>query len=165
MVPQLQSAYGNLGDGGPPKIACFLMGTDTPSGAIHGTMVPDSKKTDMPNVVAGTAKWWRAVEYARYYLHGDKRSSSVAVWCGGGGRQTTIATSSLDTLCIKTKTGRTRVRDPESVTYCTLSLPQENEIVKCKQRVEATGTSSTRRGTEALELMRKTVESSTARTN
>ena len=28
------------------------------------------------------------------------------IWCGGGGRQTAIATSSLDTLGIETKTGR-----------------------------------------------------------
>ena len=28
-------------DGGPLQIACFLVGTDTPSGAIHATMVGD----------------------------------------------------------------------------------------------------------------------------
>ena len=38
---------------------CFLVGADTSSGAIHATMVPDSKKTDMPYVVAATAKWVR----------------------------------------------------------------------------------------------------------
>ena len=30
-----------MGDGGPLQIACFLVGTDTSSGAIHATMVPD----------------------------------------------------------------------------------------------------------------------------
>ena len=62
-------------DGGPLQIACFLVGTDTSStssGAIHATMVPDSKKMDMPNVVAATAKWLRYLEYERFCLHGDK---------------------------------------------------------------------------------------------
>ena len=46
-------------DGGPLQIACFLMGTDTSSGGIHATMVPDSEKVDMFHVVAGRAKWVR----------------------------------------------------------------------------------------------------------
>ena len=45
-----------MGDGGPLQIACFLVGADTSSGAIHATMVPDSEKMDMPHVVAATAK-------------------------------------------------------------------------------------------------------------
>ena len=45
VVPQLQFDYG-----------CFLVGTDTSSGAIHTMMVPDSKKMDMPYVVAATTK-------------------------------------------------------------------------------------------------------------
>ena len=56
-MPQLQFDYGYMGDGGPLQIACFLVGADTSSGAIHATMVPDSKKMDMPCVVAATAKW------------------------------------------------------------------------------------------------------------
>ena len=39
------------------QLACLLVGADTSSGVIHATMVPDSKKMDMPNVVAATAKW------------------------------------------------------------------------------------------------------------
>ena len=46
-----------MGDGGPLQIACILEGADTSSGAIHATMVPDSKKMDMHHVVAATAKW------------------------------------------------------------------------------------------------------------
>ena len=57
VVPQIQFDYGYMGDGDPPQIACFLVGADTSSGAIRATMVPDSKKMDMPYVVAGTAKW------------------------------------------------------------------------------------------------------------
>ena len=53
-------------------MACFLVGTDTSSGAIHATMVPDSKKTDMPYVVATKAKWVRDLVYERFFLHGDK---------------------------------------------------------------------------------------------
>ena len=56
VVPQLQFDYGYMGDGGPLQIACFLVGADTSSGAIHATMVPDSKKMDMPYVVAATGK-------------------------------------------------------------------------------------------------------------
>ena len=48
------------------------MGADTSSGAIHATMVPDSKKMDMPHVVATTAKWVRDLEYERFCLHGDE---------------------------------------------------------------------------------------------
>ena len=35
-------------------------------------MVPDSKKMDMPYVVATTAKWVRDLEYECFSLHGDK---------------------------------------------------------------------------------------------
>ena len=35
-------------------------------------MVPDSKKMDVPFVVAGTAKWERDLEYERFCPHGDK---------------------------------------------------------------------------------------------
>ena len=35
------------------------------------TMVPDSKKVDMPSVVAATAKWVRDLGYERFCLHGD----------------------------------------------------------------------------------------------
>ena len=61
-----------MGDGGLLQIACFLVGADTSSGAIHATMVPDSKKMDMPNVVAATTKWVRDLGYERFCLHGDK---------------------------------------------------------------------------------------------
>ena len=54
-----------MGDGGRLQIACFLVGADTSSGAIHATtMVPDSKKIDMPYVVAATAKWVRDLVYS-----------------------------------------------------------------------------------------------------
>ena len=56
VMPQLQFHCGHMGDGGPPQIACFFVGTDTTSGAIHATMVPDSHEMDMPCVVAGTVK-------------------------------------------------------------------------------------------------------------
>ena len=56
----------------PLQIACFLAGTVTSSGAIHATMVPDSKKMDMPYVVATTAKWVRDLGYERFCPHGDK---------------------------------------------------------------------------------------------
>ena len=49
-----------MGDGGLP---CFLVGADTLSGAIHATMVLDSKKMDMPYVVVTTSKRVRDVEY------------------------------------------------------------------------------------------------------
>ena len=56
VVPQLQFVdYRYMGDGGPLQIACFFVGADTSSGAIHATMVPDSKKMDMPCVVAAEA--------------------------------------------------------------------------------------------------------------
>ena len=72
VVPQLQFDCGSMGEGGPPQIACFLVGTDTSSAAIHATMVPDCKKMDMPCVVAATAKWVRDLEYERFCPHGDK---------------------------------------------------------------------------------------------
>ena len=72
VVPQLQLDYGYMEDGGPLQMACFLVGTDTSSGAIHATMVPDSKKMDMPYVVTTTAKWVRDLGYERFCRHGDK---------------------------------------------------------------------------------------------
>ena len=72
VVPQLQFDYGSMEDGSPLQIACFLAGTDTSSGAIHATVVPDSKKMDMPHVVVTTAKWVRDLGYERFCLHGDK---------------------------------------------------------------------------------------------
>ena len=47
VVPQLQFDVGSMEDGGTLQIACFLVGTDTSSGAIHATRVPDSKKSSM----------------------------------------------------------------------------------------------------------------------
>ena len=70
-VPQLQFDYSYMRDGGPLQIACFLVGTDASSGAIHPTMVPDSKKMDMHHVVAATAKWVRDLMYERFCLHAD----------------------------------------------------------------------------------------------
>ena len=70
-MPQLQFDYGYMGDGGPLQIACFLVGADTSSGAIHATMVPDSKKMGMPYVAAATAKYVRDLVYERFGLHGD----------------------------------------------------------------------------------------------
>ena len=67
VVPQLQFDYGYMGDGGPLQIACILVG-DTSSEAIHATMVPDSKKMDMPYVVAAT----RDLGMNAFCLHGDK---------------------------------------------------------------------------------------------
>ena len=72
MVLQLQFDFGYVGDGGALQIACFLVGLDTSSGAMFATMVPDSKKMDMPDVVAGTSKWVRDLGYERVCLHGDK---------------------------------------------------------------------------------------------
>ena len=72
VVPQLQFDYGYMGDGGPLQIACFLVGADTSSGAIHATMVPDSKKMDMPYVVEATAIRVRDLVYERFCLHGDQ---------------------------------------------------------------------------------------------
>ena len=67
VVPQLQQFdYGYMEDGGPLQIACFLVGTDTSSGAINATMVLDSKKMDMPYVVAATAKWVRDLVYSQH---------------------------------------------------------------------------------------------------
>ena len=59
VVPQRQFDCEYMGDGGLLQIACILVGTDASPGAIHATMVPDSKKMDMPYVVATTAKWVR----------------------------------------------------------------------------------------------------------
>ena len=61
-----------MGEGGFVQIACFLVGADTSSGAIHATMVPDSKKMYMPYVVAATAKSVRDLVYERFCLHRDK---------------------------------------------------------------------------------------------
>ena len=89
VVPQLQFDYGYMGDGGPLQIACFLVGTDTSSGAMHATMVPDSKKMDMTHVVAATTKWVSDLWYARFCPHGDKegvlqllldRVTTIVVW-------------------------------------------------------------------------------------
>ena len=70
VVPQFDNGY--MGDKGPLPIACFFVGTDTSSGAIHATMVPDSKKMDMPYFFAATAKWVRDLGYKRFCLHVDK---------------------------------------------------------------------------------------------
>ena len=72
VVPQLQFDSRYIGDGGPQQVACFLVGADTSSGVVHATMVPDSKKMDMPCVVAATPKWVRDLEYERFCQHGDK---------------------------------------------------------------------------------------------
>ena len=69
VAPQLECDYGYMGDGGPLQVACFLLVTDTSSGAIHATMVPDSKKMDMPYVVATTAKWVRDLGYERFFVY------------------------------------------------------------------------------------------------
>ena len=53
VVLQLQFDHGYMGDGGPLQIARFLVGADTFSGAIHATMVPDSKP--QPN---GCVTWF-----------------------------------------------------------------------------------------------------------
>ena len=66
VAPQRQFDCGYMGDGGPLQIACFLVGADTSFGAIHATMVPDSKKMDMPHVVAATAKWVRDLVYSQH---------------------------------------------------------------------------------------------------
>ena len=71
VVPQ-HPFDGHMGDGDPLQIACFLMKTVTSSGAMHATMVPDSKKMDMPCVVAGTAKWVHDLRYERVCPHGNK---------------------------------------------------------------------------------------------
>ena len=59
-------------NGDPLQMACFLVGADTSSGTIHATMMPDSRKMDMPYVVAATAKSVRDLGYERFCLHGDK---------------------------------------------------------------------------------------------
>ena len=66
VVPQLQFDYRYMGDGGPLQIACFLVGADTSSAATHATMVRDSKKMDMPYVVAATAKCVRDLVYSQH---------------------------------------------------------------------------------------------------
>ena len=66
VVRQLQFDHGYMGDGSPRQSACFLVGTDTSSGAIHATMVLDSKKMDMPYVVATTAKWVLDLGYSQH---------------------------------------------------------------------------------------------------
>ena len=75
-VPQLQFDYGYMGDGGPLQIACFLVGTDTSSEAIHATMVPDSKKMDMPYVVAETAKWVR--DFVTWGIHSAQKINDMS---------------------------------------------------------------------------------------
>ena len=57
-----------------PQIACFLVGADTSSGATHATIVPDSKKMDMPHVVAATAKWVRDLVYRVTGIYGRGRT-------------------------------------------------------------------------------------------
>ena len=66
VVPQLQFDCGYKFDGGPLQIACFFVGADSPSGAIHATMVPDSKKMDMPYVVPATPKWVRDLGHSQH---------------------------------------------------------------------------------------------------
>ena len=71
VVPQLHFDYGYMGDGGPLQSACFLVGADTSSGAIHATMVPDSKTCPMllrqqPN---GCVTWGTNA----FCLHGDRQ--------------------------------------------------------------------------------------------
>ena len=78
VVPQLQFDYGSMGVGGPLQKACFLVGTDTSSGAIHAGMVPDSKKMDMPYVVATTARWVRDLRYECLSTWIQRRSSTIA---------------------------------------------------------------------------------------
>ena len=69
-VLRLQFDYGYMGDGGFLLITCFLVGADTSSGQ-NATIVPDSKKMNVPYVVAATAKWVRDLGCERFYLHGD----------------------------------------------------------------------------------------------
>ena len=79
VAPQLQVDYGYMGDGGPLQIACFLVGTDTSSGAMHATMVPDSKKMYMP-YVATTAKWVRDLVYERFVHMETKKEFYNCYW-------------------------------------------------------------------------------------
>ena len=60
-VLQLLFENGYMGDRGP-----LQKGADTSSGAIHATMVRDSKKMDMPYVVAATAQWVRDLVYSQH---------------------------------------------------------------------------------------------------
>ena len=71
-IQKLQFDYGYMGDRGPLQIDCFLVRADTSSGAIHATIVPDSKKMNMRHVVAATGQWVRHLEYERFCLRGDK---------------------------------------------------------------------------------------------
>ena len=72
VVPQLQFDYGYMGDGGPLQIACFFVGADTSSRAIHATMVPDSKKMYIPTWLrqqpSGCVIWGMNA----FCPHGDK---------------------------------------------------------------------------------------------
>ena len=47
-VPQVQLGHGYIGDGGSLQIACFLVGADTSSAAIHATMVPTPRRWTCP---------------------------------------------------------------------------------------------------------------------
>ena len=53
------------------------MGADTSSGAIHATMVPDSKKTNMPCVLSATSKWLRDLEYHSTQKNNDMSYSQL----------------------------------------------------------------------------------------
>ena len=79
--PNFSLTCGYMEDGGALQIACCLVGTDTSSGAMHATMVPDSKRMDMPNVVAGTAKWVRDLEYERFLSTCRQSRSSFFSCC------------------------------------------------------------------------------------
>ena len=68
----VQFDYEYMGDGCPLQIACFFVGADASSGAIHAAMVPASKLMDMPQVAAATATWVRDFGNKRFCLHGDK---------------------------------------------------------------------------------------------
>ena len=71
-MPQRQFDYGYMGGRRPSADCVFsLSEADTSSETIHATMVPRSKKMDMPYHVAATAKGVRDLMYDRY-LHRDK---------------------------------------------------------------------------------------------
>ena len=78
--PQLQFDYGYMGDGGPLQIACFLVGTDTFTGAIHATTVPDPKKMGLPMLLQQ-----QSVHVTTLFLSAwrQRRSSSVAAGQSG----------------------------------------------------------------------------------
>ena len=65
-MTQLQVDYRYMRDEGPLQIARCHVGADTSSGSIRTTMVPDSIKMDMLNVVAATAKWVRDLEFTAH---------------------------------------------------------------------------------------------------